>query len=461
MQEERAETVADEVLAPDAPSEEEAEAAEPGGVRALVSGDTQWVRSTAGAAASAQLVRTDRNGNSYMVMTYGAGTSLQGVPLPGTGGFAVASHTPTGALRWLRAFSCTGAEDRPNAFDLWVTPGGRSLILLDGPCTGDFGAGPISGRALLLVLGNGGQHRWSRALVGSQADVASLRDASVTVSPTTQAVLVAAELGQRTIVEGVVYDTSPNVGSLYLRYTDRGTLLGRTLLRDPRGNIHVEDVAYDNTGRLNAQFTFNGTVDFGDGPRVANGNAALLLARYQLSRRLRWARHYPGDFIGLGLATLGNRVVAVGSFLGELRFRGRTFSSIPDPRLGRASQGFVLALRRDSGGESWLQLRGRSVDDVDINVGDGVVTAGRFQGVGPVPPASFFAKFVGKYDRLTGRSLWRRVLDFDGDVNAVAITPSQRVLACGSFASPTDFGTGVLTPTPPGNPQAFLMRMDP
>jgi hypothetical protein len=249
----------DEVLG-QAPSEQEREAAELGRVTAFVSGDTQWVRSTDGATASAERVRTDRNGNSYTVMTYGAGTRLQGLPLPGAGGFAVASHAPGGTLRWLRTFSCTGVEDRPNVFDLWVTPGGRSVMVLEGPCTADFGTGPVSGRAFVLVLGNGGQFRWSRVLVGAQPGAAGLRDVSVSVSPTTQQVLVAAEIGQPTTVEGTAYDATSGVPALLLRYTDRGTFLSATLLRDARGNLHVEDVAYDSTGRLNALFTFNGTV---------------------------------------------------------------------------------------------------------------------------------------------------------------------------------------------------------
>ncbi len=452
---------ADEVLAAPAAGEEEGTAA-PGRVTAFASGDTQWVRSTSGSTATAELVRTDRNGNSYTVMTYGAGTRLEGLPLPGAGGYAVASHTPSGSLRWLRSFSCSGTEEALGVFDLWVTPGGRSVMVLDGPCTTSFGGSPLSGRTLLLVLGNGGQHRWSRALVGSAPGDAELRDVSVTVSPTTQRVLVGAEVGLRTTVEGTVYESSPNVVSLLLRYTDQGTFLGASLLRDVRCNIHVEDVAYDGTGRLNALFTFNGTVDFGDGPRVAPGNASLLVARYTLARRLLWARHYEGDFIGLGLATLGDRVVAVGNFEGEMRFRGQSFRSIQDPGLeGRNSQGFLLGLTRLSGAERWLQLRGRSVDDVDLNIGDGVVAVGRFLGVGPVPPASFQAKFVAKYDRVSGRSRWRRVLDYEGQLNAVAVTPSQRVLAAGTFTGTPDFGTGPLTPTPPGNPQAFLLRMEP
>ena len=432
--------VADEVLAP-APAEERE--AEPGQVTAFASGDTQWVRSATGETSSARIVRTDRNGNSYTVLTYGANTRFSGVLLPGARGYAVFSHTPSGTLRWSRAFSCAQASDTPGVFDLWVTPGGRSVMVLDGPCSADFGAGPVSGRALLLVLGNGGQLRWTRVLVPSDSE-GSLEDASVTVSPTTQRVLVAAALTGSVLLEQQLFDVGASRVSAFLRYTDRGALLGGNVLPSPQGNTQVRDVAYDGTGRLNALFTFSGTVDFGDGARVADGSAALLVARYRLDRTLLWARQYAGDFVG------------------ELRFRGEVFRSTTDESLQRASQGFVLGLTRLSGAERWLQLRGRHVDDVDMNVGDGVVVVGQFLGVGPTDPdGTIVAKFVAKHDRVSGRTLWRRVLDYSGTLASTAITPSGRVLACGDFIGTADFGTGPLPGSPATAPQAFLFRMDP
>jgi hypothetical protein len=428
-------------------------------ITAFAAGDSDWMRTTRGGSlAEGLLVRGDSAGNSYTVVTFAAGTRFSGVLLPGPGGVALVSHSPSGQVRWVRTFSCASTSELLQPRDLWVTPGGRSLLALSGPCTTDFGGGTLSGLELVVAIGAGGQHRWSRAIVPLTSNVPMV-GLAVSVSPTTNEVVVAGGVWGLVTAEGTTYATSrPN--PLLLRYDDRGTFLGARLLEQTAGDLEPRDLAHDSTGRLLALFSFRETVDLGGGPRVARGPAAMLVARLTVAGRLLWDRPLDGNIEPRALGVFGNRVTVAGHFFESITFRGQTFTAVPPAGAEPPSQGFVLGLTRGSGSERWIQLRGRQIDDLAMDRNGGVTVIGRFVGVGPAPVPSFSASFVAKHDRLSGRTRWRRVLDFAGFLHSVGATAGGTAYVTGSFFGTTDLGDGPRTVFPAGSTQAFTLRLE-
>ena len=92
-------------------------------------------------------------------------------------------------------------------------------------------------------------------------------------------------------------------------------------------------VAVDSSGNIVVTGTFNGTVDFGDGPLTANGSTGVFVAKLDSSGNILWSKAFGDAHVTSATAPVGvavdasNNIAIAGQFDGSLDFGGGALTS--------------------------------------------------------------------------------------------------------------------------------------
>jgi hypothetical protein len=209
---------------------------------------------------------------------------------------------------------------------------------------------------------------------------------------------------------------------------------------------------------------FEGSIDFGDGLRTANGVAAFA-ACYDAGGAHRWTRILdgPGRQCALSVTAAAGSSGAIymaGFFEDTMTVGSQMHSS------AGATDAFLVKLHGVTGEPLWTGAFGGALDDAGDGVGvdsqgriafGGATRSGVDLGLGHLTAASDADLFVALYQpSLT--PIWTRIYGGPGvqDLRHLAIHPtSGDVFITGLLAGSVDFGQGVLSSS-----GAFLARLD-
>lgn len=263
-------------------------------------------------------VGVDGSGNVYVTGESEGTLDLGGGSLPASGGVRdlfVGSYTSTGTHRWSQRHGAVGTSLL--ARDLAVDAAGNLVVVgrfdgsvsLGGPVLTDAGVTDI----FVLALDGGGGHRWSRALGGAGDEDGH----GVAVDTNGGAAITGYFSGSANFGTGVLTSAGSADGVLIRLKPDGSTDWARKY-----GSTSIDiaqDVIIDLQTRVYLIGTFAGTVNLGDGPRVASGSNEVLLAGYGPTGSLLWSRRVGGSGLdyGRGITVDQNwNLVATGSFVG-------------------------------------------------------------------------------------------------------------------------------------------------
>jgi len=197
-------------------------------------------------------------------------------------------------------------------------------------------------------------------------------------------------------------------------------------------------VAVDAAGRIAVAGTFSGTFDFG-GPPLSGTNATFIAVLAADSSRV-WSASYANlSLAGVKLTAQGDLIVA-GRAAGPLDFGGGALVSDGDD--------MVVARLSPNGEHIWSKLykaNGGLARGMDIGPNGNIVITGllgtslEVTGNTLSGADSFLLKLSGD-----GIFLWGHA--FDGEPHSVGVAPDGRVVVGGTLFTPTDIGTGIVTP---------------
>ncbi len=255
-------------------------------------GQLRWWQQLGGSGADLPGgVGVDADGNVYVAGHSEAAVDLGGGSLPSSGGARdlwVASYTSTGAHRWSQRHGAPGATLTTTG--LAVDDTGQLVVAGYFSGTTSVGGAPLVSASaapdiVVLALDADGTHRWSRALGGTSDD----RAAGVAVDDAGGAAITGAFGGTIDFGTGPQVSAGSSDGFL-IRLDDTGATQWAHSFGDT-GIDTAEDVVLDESGRAFMVGTFAyGTIDLGEGPLVASGSSAMVMASYDDTGALSWSR---------------------------------------------------------------------------------------------------------------------------------------------------------------------------
>ncbi|XXF75677.1 hypothetical protein P2318_21760 [Myxococcaceae bacterium GXIMD 01537] len=431
-------------------SQETIEAAHRSDVRP---GETLWVRHSKGSGFEAGTkVVVDRDGNNVVLFFYRGKAKVGSITLPestGGGAYGLAKYDAEGHLKWARGFvavdpppvnfatidlTALAVDDRGNIYF-----GGNS----EAPV--DFGGGPVDER-FLVTLSPNGHFRWQLEVEGDDR-----------FFPTGFGFTRSGDI----ILGGYFFGTidlggGPLGGSFLpsaflAKFTSEGDPLWSFSETGPNGTV-ISGVALDRDDNIYAALG----IDWNNDNEFRGG----AVARYSPRGHREWFRRLSNDSEITGLAVRDNRVVAVGSFVGEFVFKGHTFHA------SNFSDVFVIAYNR-SGAERWIQTLGQFDAAVAMDDRGGVGVTGRFEPGDVIggKPQGAIGNFVAKFESADGDFQWARTFpsfaspppfDIARANQYLASTRKGELVLTGGFSTRTDFGPVAFTPN---GTDMFLLKM--
>ena len=255
----------------------------------------------------------DSAGNIALTGTFQNAVDFGGGSITATGSYYnifVAKLTAAGAQVWSKGF---GSLDGTNNYGQGVAFDASSNVVVTGYFQGsiDFGGGsmtsPGSGNDIFVAkYGPSGSHLWSKRF----GDTAN-QEAWATVVDSTGNIFITGTFkstvnfgGGPISSNGLLYPdaflTKLSSAGQYMwakSFSSPSWDVGRGLAVDSNNNIFVTGYSL-------------GTVDFGGGPLISNGQNTFL-AKYSTTGAYLFARNYPGTNFGIGVATDRNGNVGV------------------------------------------------------------------------------------------------------------------------------------------------------
>ncbi len=324
-------------------------------------------------------VGVDAAGNVYVTGESEGSMNLGGGLLTHSGDSRdvfVASYTQAGAHRWSQMHGSFGSTAM--ASDLAVDAAGNVVVVgqLDGAM--DMGGGVLTAAGstdmFVLALNSTGSHRWSRALGGTGWDVG----AGVAVDASGGAVVVGSFSGTVDVGTGPVVSAGAADG-LTVRLNASGVTQWASRYGGTSSDL-VQGVVIDAAGNSTILGGFGGTINLGDGPRVAVGTLDVLIASYDAAGALRWSRRGGGSSLdygrGIALDAAGHPV-ATGGFFGATADYGGT----PLTNAGNYDT-WVASYASADGSPRWAMSLGSTARedgyDVAVSTSGTVVVVGTF-----------------------------------------------------------------------------------
>ncbi|AKF86771.1 hypothetical protein MFUL124B02_32715 [Myxococcus fulvus 124B02] len=402
-------------------------------------------------------------------------------------GEARAAESFAGALTWSQ--HVTGPSEETGR--IASTPDGGFISFVNFTGSVDLGTGPIQAP--------GGERDWRLALVrhSPQGKTSLLR----VINNWLASQLTTDSAGNIYILGGPAGDTTSNLFSddlhlmkldnrgylQWLRPVRQSELHVQLFVTDRAGNIGVGGytpgsdrsprltfIQYDGEGVKQWTFVDANTVQSVGRAAAVDSEGAIYIAgdakgpisvvepyliKLSSTGQPQWRRRLDGAVgFALGVATHGNRVVAVGTYGGTFTFAGQAHTATTN--LGINQDAFVAAWTRD-GEPRWAWNFAFDIDGVAMDQNDGVTVIGAYQAGSPDTAAlgspagnasSAANVFVAKFDRLQGAQRW--VQTFPGgqdrsspglDEGTVAVTPDGRPAVMGRFHDTLQVGSQTWT----------------
>jgi hypothetical protein len=399
-------------------------------------------------------VGVDASGNVYVGGTFAGSMDLGGNVLvsTGTADVFVASFDTSGNHRWSAQFGGTGPETLNG---IAVTPAGGVALAGTFYGSVSFGERTLESvnglDSFVAKLDEAGAPVWAQR-IGETADqtarsVAIDGDENVVVAGHFSGVLFC------TSPPIPVCVSSAGGTDIFVRkYDPSGTVSWTRVLGDSQ-NQFIGGVAVDRDSDVLFTGQFNGTMSLGS-EHVDNSGLGpnLFVAKLDSGGNALWMHQY-GDTLrqqGNGIAVdAAGTVLVTGMYSGSLDFGpGGALSN------GETPTAFAVSLT-PAGEPLWARSFGvegtHSGAAIAADAEGNVVLGGSSQGVvdlgdGPRPSASGLDAFVVKLDP-GGRYIWGKLLGGASDqkVTAVAVSPIESAIVIGGSAEGTiDFGLGEL-----------------
>jgi hypothetical protein len=213
--------------------------------------------------------------------------------------------------------------------------------------------------------------------------------------------------------------------------------------------------------------SFSGSIDFGDGPRIAAGQTFLFVARFSPTGEIVWSKAYgsQGYARATGVAVdPGGDILITGYFKGLLKFTNK------DKHEADKDEDVFLARLDPDGNHRWSLTFGDALDQkalgVSVDAAGNALIAGSYAGDidfsvnPPLAAGSGLNVFIAKLDP-EGKSIWARGLGGSGDQIGAAVVADRLGAAwvIGSYAGDIDFGGGPIQTA--GATDAFLLKLTP
>ncbi len=370
---------------------------------------------------------------------------------------------PNGAALWSKRYG-----DEADQAPAGVAIDTHDKIILAGSFAGviDLGGAAMAstlGRDVFLAkLGPSGEHLWSKRF----GDSFDQECRAVATDRADNIALTGTLYGTMDFGGGPLTDMGHDVFVAKLGPSGEhlwSKRFGDSHLQDGYG------VTFDSQGNVIVTGRYAGSVDFGGGPLVPGTmSSRLFVAKLDAADGHHlWSRSFgegPGPSVGYAVATDGeDNVVVTGSFSGSI-----DFGEGPLVAQG-GSDVFVVKLDRMSGAHRWSHSFGDSAEQqgaaVSVDAADNVIVTGSFHGAidfgeGPFQSLGGSNAFLLKLDP-AGATVWsKRFGEHKGARGtASAVAQTGEVVVTGSFDGDADFGGGSLTSA--GQSDGFLAKYRP
>ncbi|HTN85002.1 MAG TPA: hypothetical protein VL242_14990 [Sorangium sp.] len=375
-------------------------------------------------------------GSTSGPVDFGAGAALhQG----GTDVF-LASFDASGARRWDRLF---GDSESQNGRGVALGRDGGAVIAGNFSGSINFGGMPLSsaGGADIFVakLNSAGEHTWSRRYGGTNDQQVN----GLAIDASDSLAVVGYFAGTMSLAGLCTSMTSAGGYDVFVAKLDP---TGICLWSRKAGSLAEEQYGYgvasDREGGVVATGTFNGSADFGTGPKTSAGGTDMFIVKYDSSGVPLWCNTYGDAANQSGYATAvdstGN-VFVIGYFLGSMTFGADELHSEGGYDV------FVGKLDGD-GVPVWGKRFGGAGDEfgahVAIDSEDNVVVTGSFAGPmdlggGALTRSTGSDIFIAKLDGMTGDHLWSHSAGgtYNEFGNAVAVDDLDHTIMTGGFGS--------------------------
>ncbi len=217
------------------------------------------------------------------------------------------------------------------------------------------------------------------------------------------------------------------------------------------GPDRAHDVALDAKGAMLVSGFFWGSVDFGGGAKTSAGGYDVFLVKYDKSGKHLWSVTFGAAKSDHGNAVAvdskGNVILAA-TITGAVKLGGKTHTApgLTDVLLAKFDKSGKLLWAKVFGDGSSDQVEGLAVD-----ASDNIILVGYFQGSiefggTKITSAGYWDAYVARLAP-AGNHLWSKGLGGTGKDRAFAVVADSKgdVVVTGDFTGKTNFGGGVLT----------------
>jgi hypothetical protein len=434
---------------------------------AASAGTHLWSRAFGGATtadiASGQATAIDPWGDVFVVAMVSGTVNFGAGALTSGGGIVLAQYSADGQItRWSRLWTRQASQ-------VFVPSG--MIVNADGSVVvvGYFSGTIDFGGTLLTCLGgydmfmvkysDSGQYQWSRRFGAAGSEVPR----AMAVDSFGNLFVTGYIQGTATVGGSTLTSVSGSRDAFLAKYSSGGAHVWSKAFG---GSTTDEGLgtAVDVGGNPWITGSFEGAVDFGDGPLTSAGLTDVFVAGFSADGTLpnTWRQGGTGRDQGRRTAidSHGNPILAA-HFEGSVNFGGQTLTSA----------GYVdiaLAKYSANGSLQWLRKFGGSNNDsvnaLAVNAAsDEIAITGTFVSWIDLGGASHFGNgsvdvFIAKYGP-DGARLWSKGagVEWDDYGNGVALDDSGEVVATGSFYKGIDLGGGLMT-TVVGSTDTYLAR---
>lgn len=358
----------------------------------------------------------------------------------------LAKYAPDGSTMWSYRFG--GAEEQ-EARALAVDAIGNTIVVGSFSGSIDFGGagGPLSSAGLtdafIAKIDPNGMVVWRKQLGDDKAQYAT----GVAVDAAGNAIVVGRFEGTIATAPGILHENTGAMSVFAVKLDPNGDRLWSAPFGDA-GAQGAEAVAVDMQGNALVAGWFEGSIDFGDGPKSIVGGSDAFLAKFDPMGGVVWSKQLggPGDQRAMAVAAdkLGNAVVT-GHFMGLIDLGGQAH-----PPVG--AEDMFIAKYSDAGVFSWKLILGSSFDDRGLGVATDSQNNILVSGVISGPPdfGDFMVATGGGLDaflaKMTpeGAPIWLKTAGDGADQQgtSVAAAKGDDVIWTGHFLGQISLGSG-------------------
>ena len=356
------------------------------------SGALRWAKAFGGTSYDYGYgVAVDGNGNVYITGTYRYSASFGGSTLTSSNNsndIFVASYDSTGKHRWSKGFGNTSSD---YGFSVAADSSGNAYVTGYFYNSVNFGGSTLysSGSYDLFVVSfdSTGKHRWSKAFGGTSSDYGY----GIAVDGSGNAYITgyfynSVNFGGKTL-------SSKGSGDIFLAsFNSAGTHRWSKGFGGTSSDLGY-DVAVDNSANVYITGYFYTSADFGGGTLTSNGYGDAFLASYTTAGTHRWSKNYGSSSYdysyGVAVDNSGNSYIT-GYFQGSANFGGGTVTSKGsyDVFIGSYTSGGAHRWSRSHGGTSSDYGRKIAVDDQGNAIAAGYFYSSVDFGGGPITASS-------------------------------------------------------------------------